>query len=150
MTTKKRTKSPGRARKAKDVAQRTDFAQPGVAGTGEPVKKRLYRQGTPIVLKEFKVGQVVATPIAVCESQKAKIVGVEWGPENSHLKDVDRSGWVYWLVEVVQPDLTEFAKKLSAASLVLLFPVVSDQGCMPKGGSPWAAGESELLKWAKG
>lgn len=110
-------------------------------------KKRLYREGKPF--KQFEIGQVVAVPVAVCESQKARIVGVEWGPQNGKPK-TDCSGWLYWLVEVTVPDLTELAKQKFAAGQVLLFPVRLERCYIDKGGSPWAAGEAELLKWAKG
>ncbi len=83
------------------------------------VINRLEQRWAAKPAMKFEVGQVVATPAAVCESRKARIVGVEWGPQHGRAK-TDCSGWLYWLVEV---------------------------GC---GGSPWAAGESELLKWAKG
>ena len=76
---------------------------------------------------------MVDCPVAVCESGKARIVGVEWGPQFARGK-ADCSGWLYWLVEVT-----------------FVPPIASLDGYWKqKGGSPWAAGESELLTWAKG
>lgn len=53
------------------------------------------------VVPSFHVGQIVATEVAVCESGVARIVGMEWGPQNEKAK-TDCSGWLYWLVEVCQ------------------------------------------------
>lgn len=100
----------------------------------------------------FKIGQVVACPVAVCESGRARIVGVEWGPQNDRPK-ADCSGWLYWLVEMVLPDpdpLIELAKQMGDKGSLLLFAKRSDDAYVMRGGPPWAAGESELLKWAKG
>lgn len=48
----------------------------------------------------FECDQIVRTPIAVCESQQARIVGREWGPDNVQLRIKGaRDGWVYTLVE---------------------------------------------------
>lgn len=98
---------------------------------------------------KFEIGQVVTCPVAVAESGKARIVGVEWGPNNGRPK-ADCRGWLYWLVEMVLPNpdpLIELAKEMGGKGSLLMFAKRSDNAYVPRGGSPWAAGESELLKW---
>jgi hypothetical protein len=102
--------------------------------------------------RQFEIGQVVTTPVSVCESQKAKIVGVEWGPQHGKAK-ADCSGWLYWLVEMVLPEpdpLVELAKEMASKHSLLLFAKRSESAYVMRGGPAWAAGETELLKWAKG
>lgn len=45
----------------------------------------------------FDCWQVVPVPAEVNESRKAKIVGMEWGPDNLFLRGCRADGWVYWV-----------------------------------------------------
>lgn len=74
-------------------------------------------------LRQFEISQVVGVPTAVCESGRARIVGTEWKVDS----------WQYWLIEV----------ELVASNRPGPLPVEY----VSKGRSPWAASESELIKW---
>ena len=102
--------------------------------------KALYRRGRPILpAAAFEIGQDVNVPAAVCESGKARIAGVEWKSDR----------WQYWLIEVTPPDLSALWGEMAKKGMRLLVASSSAGGKL-KGGTPWAASESELLKWAKG
>lgn len=70
----------------------------------------------------FHLGELLSCPIAVCESQVARIVGFEWNWQTST--------WDYWLVEG-RYTFQAFDPKVGI-------------------GSPWKAGEAELTGWVKG
>lgn len=80
--------------------------------------------------KRFPVNTIVKVPIQVCESLKARIVSVEYGPDNRYLEQKYRGGWVYTLREIKQ-DGTE-------------------AGHLEREGLGFLATERELSQWQRG